>query len=127
MKTNFIKATKFIVSGGTAALVSLVLFYVFWNVLHVWYLLASVLSFMLSVVVGFYLQKYFTFKDVSKSNTRKQAVVFLLVSILNLLINIILMAFFVEVLFIDEMLSKVTTLAILSIWNFFVYKKFVFK
>jgi putative flippase GtrA len=118
---------RFVVSGGLAALSNLVLFYVFLNIFHIWYLVASIASFLLSVVVGFYLQKYFTFKENRGGNKRKQMMMFLVVSLINLVINVLLMLFFVEILSLDQMLSKIFTLAILACWNYFVYQKFVFK
>lgn len=114
------------VAGGTAALSNLVLFYIFLNWFHIWYLIASIASFILSVIVGFYMQKYLTFKDANKSETLRQAGIFFLVSMINLGINVLLMLLFVEVFKIDKILSKVFTLAILACWNFFVYEKFVF-
>lgn len=120
------KAILFMVAGGTAALSNLVLFYIFLNWFHIWYLIASIASFILSVIVGFYMQKYLTFKDANKSETLRQAGIFFLVSVINLGINILLMLLFVEVFKIDKILSKVFTLAILACWNFFVYEKFVF-
>ena len=121
------KVLYFIIGGGTAALTNLVLFFVFINYLNIWYLFASITSFILSVFVGFYLQKYLTFENVSNEKTKKQMILFLLVSTVNLGINILLMLFFVEVLKLDKMLAKVCTLAILACWNFFVYEKIVFK
>lgn len=126
LNKNIKKAFLFIVSGGTAALSNLVLFYIFLNWFHIWYLIASIASFIFSVVVGFYLQKYLTFKDADKGETLRQAEVFFLVSMVNLGINILLMLLFVEVFKIDKILSKVFTLAILACWNYFVYEKFVF-
>ena len=126
LNKNIKKAFLFVVSGGTAALSNIVLFYIFLNWFHVWYLLASITSFILSVVVGFFLQKYLTFQNTSKSETRKQALLFFLVSMINLGINVLLMLFFVEILHLDKMLSKVFTLAILACWNYFIYEKFVF-
>jgi putative flippase GtrA len=120
------KAILFMVAGGTAALSNLVLFYIFLNWFHIWYLIASIASFILSVIVGFYMQKYLTFKDANKSETLRQAGIFFLVSMINLGINVLLMLLFVEVFKIDKILSKVFTLAILACWNFFVYEKFVF-
>jgi putative flippase GtrA len=120
------KYLKFIIAGGLSALTSLVLFYVFITFLNIWYLLASTISFLLSIAVGFYLQKYLTFKNFRKGDTKKQALSFLFFSLLNLLINIALMAFFVEIIQIDKMFSKILTLGILACWNFFVYEKFVF-
>lgn len=113
-------------AGGTAALSNLVLFYIFLNWFNIWYLVASIASFILSVVVGFYMQKYLTFKDADKSETLRQAGIFFLVSMINLGINVLLMLLFVEVFKIDKILSKVFTLAILACWNYFVYEKFVF-
>ena len=127
MKDRLRKFLYFIIGGGTAAFTNLVLFFVFINYLNIWYLFSSITSFILSVFVGFYLQKYLTFEDTSKEKTKRQMILFFLVSAVNLGINILLMLFFVEVLKFDKMLAKVCTLAILACWNFFVYEKFVFK
>ncbi len=127
MKRKIKKALLFIVSGGTAAGTSLLLFYIFTNLLHIWYLIASTLSFILSVFVGFYLQKFVTFDDTTKGQSSKQMALFFMVSMINLGINIILMAIFVSGFTINQMLAKVLTLGILACWNFFVYEKFVFK
>jgi putative flippase GtrA len=126
LNKNIYKAILFMVAGEIAALSNLVLFYIFLNWFHIWYLIASIASFILSVVVGFYLQKHLTFKDVNKSETLRQAGIFFLVSMVNLGINILLMLLFVEVFKLDKILSKIFTLAILACWNYFVYEKFVF-
>jgi putative flippase GtrA len=85
------------------------------------------MAFILSVFVGFYLQKYVTFKNTSLADTKRQAILFFIVSSVNLGINVLLMLFLVGVLNLDKMLSKVITLLILACWNFFVYQKIVFK
>lgn len=120
------KFTRFVISGGSAALSNFLIYYFFLNILDIWYLVASIMAFILSVFVGFYMQKYFTFRDSSKSDFKSQIIMFFLVSFGNLFINVVLMLFFVETLHIDEVLSKVLTLGILACWNFFVYQKFVF-
>jgi putative flippase GtrA len=122
------KAILFIFSGGTSAFTAVALFYIFLNVFHFWYLFASILSFLLSVGVGFYLQKNLTFEDSSKKDTKKQAVIFFGISVINLFINILLMIFFVQVLsFNSKMFAKILTLGIIALWNYFIYQKFVFK
>lgn len=117
---------KFLFAGGTAAASNLLFFYILLNIVEVWYLLSSVVSFLLSVVVGFFLQKYITFKDDSKTSLRKQAIIFLIISLINLGINVLLMLLFVEVFRIMPLFAKAITLAILACWNFFVYQYFVF-
>ena len=126
MKIEIRKYMKFVLSGGLSALTSLVLFYVFITYLNVWYLLASTLSFVTSVVVGYYLQKYITFKDSPKGNEKREILLFFFFSGINLLINIGLMSFFVEICSFNKMLAKVCTLSILACWNYFVYEKLVF-
>ena len=121
------KVLLFIISGGTAALTNLVIYYTLLRVVGVWYLYSSITSFIISVVVGFYLQKYLTFENTSKSETLKQMSMFSLVSLLNLGINVLLMLFFVEITHFDQIFAKVCTLAVLACWNFFVYENFVFK
>ena len=120
------KYFKFIASGGTSALTSLVLFYVFITFFNMWYLLASGISFTLSIMVGFYLQKYITFKNSPTGNSKKQMISFICFSLLNLLINLALMSLFVGILGLEKMLAKIITLSILACWNYFVYEKFVF-
>jgi putative flippase GtrA len=125
---NIRKALLFIFSGGTAALTTLVLFYVFLNIFHFWYLFASILSFILSVGVGFYLQKTLTFDDsANKKDIKRQAFIFFGISMVNLLVNILLMLLFVGALsFHSKMLAKILTLGIIALWNYFIYQKFVF-
>ncbi len=124
---KFIKGLRFIVSGSSAAFTALLLFYIFSNLLGMWYLSASILSFLLAVVVGFIMQKYYTFKNHSKTGAKKQAIIFFVISLINLGINVLLMSFFVGLLSFNQMLAKVVTLGILACWNFFVYQKFVFR
>jgi putative flippase GtrA len=130
MKPKIQKFIKFIISGGLAAATSLIIYSTLIYFFNIYYILASIISFLLSITVGFYLQKYVTFKDASKSSTstqtKKQITIFFSISLLNLLINVILLAFFVQILGVDKFLSKVLTLGILACWNFFVYEKFVF-
>lgn len=125
-RTTLWQFIKFSIAGGISALSSFVFYYIFLKLLNWWYLTASVTSFILSVFVGFYLQKLITFQDNSKEGIRRQMLAFFLVSLGNLLINVILMLFFVEALSIDKLFSKVLSIGILACWNFFVYRRFVF-
>lgn len=121
------KFLLFIIAGGTSAGSNFLIYALLLNVFHIWYLTSSIVAFILSVFVGFYLQKFLTFKDSSKANFRSQMIAFFLVSFGNLFINVVLMVFFVETLHINKLFAKVLTLGILACWNFFVYQKFVFK
>ena len=120
------KFILFAIAGGTSALSNFLIYFILLKVFHMSYMASSVIAFILSIFVGFYMQKFVTFKDSSKSSWKKQAITFFLISFGNLFINVVLMVFFVEKLHIDKLFSKILTLGILACWNFFVYKNFVF-
>ena len=117
---------KFIISGGTAALVNFSLLYFFTDILGIWYLLSSVLSFVFSFFVSFYLQKFWTFGDKNKEALYKQMVIYLLIAFLNLTINTVSMYVLVDFFKVWYMLAQFFITAIIALWNFIVYKFFIF-
>ncbi len=73
------------------------------------------------------MQKYFTFGDASKAELKKQALWFFGISLVNLFINLALMYAFVSLFGWNDLLSQILAIGIIACWNFFVYRKFVFK
>jgi len=126
MREKLEKITRYVIAGGTGALINFLIYFVMLQVFNVWYLLSSICSFTLSIFAGFYLQKYFTFRNSSKDYIYKQMYLFFSFSLINLLINVILLVFFVEILGINQLVAKVLTLGIIAIGSFFVYQNFVF-
>jgi putative flippase GtrA len=78
---------RFIVAGGTAAFVNLLILYIAADILGIWYLVASIFAFSTAVIVSFLLQKYFAFRDGRQEQSRKQFVYFLLVTLVNIVLN----------------------------------------
>lgn len=128
--TSYIKSIqtlfRYFFSGGIAALVNIGIFSLLLYKVKMWYLLASILSFSLSFVVSFYLQKYWTFQNGSGKETKQQMFWYLVVTGVNLGVNVVMMALFVEVFSLNPILAKVLTLITLACWSFFIYKKFIF-
>jgi putative flippase GtrA len=112
------KTLRYIIAGGIGAGANFAIYFVLVKYFNIWYLAASVSSFVLSLVAGFYLQKYFTFRNTNKDAVHKQVLGFFIFSLINL---------GVEILNIDKILAKVLTLAILAIWSYFVYQKYIFR
>ena len=127
MKSHIQKTTRYIFAGGTGAGINFLIYFFLMRVFHVWYIFASIISFTLSTFAGFYLQKHITFKNKDRQNEKKQISYYYMVSSINLILNVILLSFFVEILNIDPVLAKISSLAILAIWSFFVYQKIIFK
>ncbi len=120
------KAMLFILAGCVGAATNFILYIFFFKVLGIWYIYASITSYILAAFVGFSMQKYLTFKNTSTTNIHKQVIRYFFFSSLNLVINILLLSFFVEILSIDKVLAKMLTLGTIAIWSYFVYKKYVF-
>jgi dolichol-phosphate mannosyltransferase len=118
---------KYIIAGGTAAMVNFILLYFFTDILGFWYLLSSTLAFIISFFVSFYLQKFWTFGDSQKDILYKQMVVYLIITLFNLAINAVLMYYLVDFLKVWYMLAQLLTTGLIASWSFVIYKIFVFK
>ena len=120
------KVLKYLISGGSAAVVNLSVLYVSTDILHVWYLASSVLANILAFFVSFFLQKFWTFNNASVELVKKQLALYLLVAVINLGINTLLMFMFVEYVELHYLLAQIVTSGLIAIESFFVYQYFIF-
>ncbi|HUQ30348.1 MAG TPA: GtrA family protein [Candidatus Paceibacterota bacterium] len=121
------KIARYLVSGGTAATVDLVLLYAFTEWADLWYLLSSVLAFIIAFGVSFVLQKFWTFQDHDKENMHVQAGVYLAVAVMNLTLNTFLVFFFVQHFGFHYLFAQIFTSALIAVESFFVYQRFIFR
>jgi putative flippase GtrA/predicted HAD superfamily phosphohydrolase YqeG len=121
------KVARFILSGGTAAALDLVLLFVLTSVFHIWYLLSAVIAFVFAFVVSFTLQKYWTFRDGSKDKIPLQAAAYFLIAVMNLCVNTVLVYTFVEHAHIHYLVSQIISSALLAVESYFLYQTLVFK
>lgn len=127
IKIDIKKTMLFIFAGSMGAITSLLIYAILLKVLGVWYLYASIIAFILASFAGFCFQKYITFKDVSKGNIKKQIFYYFIFAGFNLILNIIILSFFVEFLKIDSLIAKILTLGIIAVWSYFIYQKYIYK
>ena len=120
------RVIKYVISGGTAAVVNIGLLYFFTDALGIWYIFSAVLSFIVAFIVSFSFQKFWTFEDRSTDRMHGQAAVYLAVALINLGINTALIYGFVEFLGVYYILAQIMAGVIIAFENFFVYKKFIF-
>jgi len=124
--TKYIVFIKYAVVGFLGTALDLGSLYLFVDVLHLHLLFSTALSFTLAVINNFTLNKYWTFQNKS-SNVRKQFIKFLIVSTIGLLMTEMCMAFFVYVLQLWYMASKLITSGLVLMWNFLANKYWTFK
>jgi dolichol-phosphate mannosyltransferase len=124
---KYYRILKFIFSGGLAALISLFVLYAFTAWLGVWYLLSSVIAFIVSSAANFFLQKFWTFGDTDKDGALNQASMFLLVVCLNFALNALLMYLLVDGLRLWYMFSQFFVTATLAVMNYLIYRHIIFR
>lgn len=121
------KIIKYVISGGTAAVIDLFFLYFFVEHSSMTYLSAAVIAFLIAFCASFTLQKFWTFKDSSVEKVHKQATVYLIVSLANLGLNTFLIYVFVEYSHLHYFISQILAGALLAVSSFFVYSFFIFK
>ena len=116
---------RYLVIGGACAILDLLLLYTFVDYLHIWYLYAATVSFTIVIVLGYFGQKYFSFRNY-ENNHRKQLTTFIIVALTGLALNIAFMFLFVSLMNLWYVLASIMTKFIVLIWNFLANKKITF-
>lgn len=118
---------RYIISGGSAAVVNLSLLYVLTEFFYIWYLVSATLAFISAFGVSFTLQKFWTFKDHKTDDIHKQLSFYLVVILVNLALNALFVYLLVEYTGIWYMFAQIISGLIIAIESFFVYKLVIFR
>ena len=125
--SKYIIYIKYIISGGTAAFIDLLLLYILTDIFHIWYLLSSGIAYVAAIATSFTLQKYWTFNDRGNNRIVSQISIFILVSILNIIVNTVGMYLLVDKLQLMYLLAQIIIGGSIAFANFAIYKLVIFK
>lgn len=114
---------RFLIVGGFSFILDYFGLYILTEYYEIKYLISSSISFSIAVVINYILSVKFVFKNAK--NGYKQVSLFILSSVVALFLNQFCMWFFVEIIDIYYMLSKIFTTLIVTIWNYISKKKSV--
>ena len=117
---------RFGVVGGLAFLIDAGLLYILTEFCHIYYLISSVISFIVSLAFNYVLSIIWVF-DVKKKQTYKEVLLFTILSVVGLGINQLVMFLGVDLLNIYYMLCKIISTIIVMIYNFITRKIFIEK
>lgn len=127
LNNNLIKQIlKFGVVGGLAFLIDYGIYTLLISVFDVYYIIASIISFTLSVIFNYILSIKWVF-DVKKKQGVKEFIIFVILSIIGLILNSIILYFSVELMHIHKLIAKIIATFIVMIYNFITRKIFVEK
>jgi len=117
------RIVRYIISGTSAAAVSIATLYFATDILGVWYLYGSTLGFIFGLVVSFFLQKLWTFQNAENHPliVGFQFGRYVLVAILNLAANTTFMYALVEWLSFWHILAQAVTSGLIALVTFFAY------
>lgn len=117
---------KFLASGTIGVSVNLTIFHALYAI-GVPYLAGSALAFLVALVVGFLLQKYWTFEDCARESLRAQFALYAMLALGNLALNTGIVYALVGRFGMHYLVAQAIGAAIVAVESFFVYQLFIFR
>ena len=117
---------NYLIFGGLTTVVSIATYALFAKVFHIDYLISNVLSWILAVLFAYITNKIFVFESKSKKNI-KEITSFFFFRIVSLVMEMIILYIFVDMLHIDDLVTKIIAQVIVIVANYVFSKVFVFK
>ncbi|MFI5260376.1 MAG: GtrA family protein [Candidatus Paceibacteria bacterium] len=119
------RVLKFFISGVIGISINLGVFHVLY-VLGIPYLMGSVAGVLTAVIIGFVLQKYWTFEDRPSGRTHEQFALYAALAFANLLLNTGIVYLLIGTLGVNYLLAQTVGAAFIAIDSFVVYHFFIF-
>jgi putative flippase GtrA len=118
---------RYIVSGLIAASVQLGVLVLLVERLGMWHIQAVMIAFVVSAMVAFVFQKFWTFRDHSMEGAHFQLTLYALLVSIAFSLNVTFMYLFVDILHLWYVLAQVLTIGLVTIVTFLSNKYFIFK
>ena len=118
---------KFFLAGCLGGLIGLIFLYIFHGLLKMEIVIATTLAFIFSFAIGFILQKFWTFRNSNQAKAINQFVLYFINIFICLFLNGYLMHLLVNQFFIRYLLSQIIVDLLIGIYNYLLYKFFIFK
>ena len=111
--------------GIFSASMDFLVFYTINTILGIFYLTANTISVLIGITVSFTLNRKYNFKVTD--NGFKRFLIFLSVGLAGLLISSILLYLFIDILFLNTLISKVLSIIFVVLTQFVLNKSITFK
>lgn len=122
MGSLFKQILRFGVVGGLAFFIDYSVLWVLVDLLSVNYLVASALSFSVSVVFNYVLSTLWVFEVTEAGNKAGNFIIFVVLSIVGLLLNLAIMWVGVDLFRINYLIVKIGSTGIVMVYNFITRK-----
>ena len=120
---------NYLIFGGLTTLVSIGTYAIFTKIFNIDYLVSNVLSWVIAVLFAFITNKLFVFESKSKDKKliSKEITNFFFFRIVSLVLEMVIMYVFVDLLAINDLITKIFAQIIVILANYIFSKVFVFK
>jgi putative flippase GtrA len=113
--------------GGISNIIEIGLLFIFVEIFHFWYLIASLLVFTFGSVFTFIFRRFFVFKKRGFFGIRMQITSYVFIYFIGVSINFFIMAFFVEKIKTHYAIAYIISVLIVGFVGFIWNKKITFK
>jgi putative flippase GtrA len=124
---SIFKFIKYFIVGGIAALINIIIFFIFAKVLRFNYFAIGALAFIVATFINYILSIKYVFKSGIRFDKQKELFWIYIVSIIGLIENEVILYLFVNLLHAEIMISQIIAIGIVFIWNYIARNNFVFK
>jgi len=115
---------RYLIAGILTTIVSIIS-YNFFRIIQIHYLISTILSWILAVIFAYFINKFYVFKNNKKDIF--EFINFIKYRFISLLTEFIIMYVLVDILFINDRLSKIIVQGIVLVLNYLFSKIFIFK
>lgn len=123
------EAVDYLFWGGVAFVLSMVLFYLFANVMDIYEQIANILSWIVCVIFTYFTNRSFVFCSKVKGikNIFKEFKDFVTARVLTLVMENVILFVMIDLLTINNMVSKFVGQFVVIVSNYFLSKLWIFK
>lgn len=118
---------RYLISGGTSALINLGILSGLYYLLGVYYLYAAIIASVIAFFVSLILHKFWTFEDFSRTDMHIQAGKYMITSLFGLLLNTIFLYILVDYLHFYVYMGQIIAGGSVACITFFISRGLVFK
>jgi putative flippase GtrA len=115
------------ISGVAAIFANIATLYAATHFFGIWYIWSAFIAFVVSIAVGFTLQKYWTFRNASSGRTHKEIANYFLIAVIGNLLGIAFLYIFTAIFGIWYLYSQVIGLGIVALLSFIANKNLTFQ
>jgi putative flippase GtrA len=119
------RVARFLIAGGTSAVVNLSILFILTHWFGVWYLYSSIVAISIATIVSFILQKLWTFRNFG-TEVHIQFPMHVTLALSNIVVNTISLYILVEWFGLWYLFAQVIVGAFLAVVNYTIYKTLIF-